>query len=1511
MNKFISPSNIGGRLGFLAVGLLLLGMPGRIGAQIGNNNPTGPTGVFNGNITTGCSYDPFTGNATRTVTDLVVAGGVGSYPLAFSRTANSRHQQTGHFGFGPSGGWRHSYAWEIDGSETFTNASTPPSVYPVSYPDGRVVYFQYTSSDIYFRGPPGVQERFQPLNFGTMRAYLILADGGKVEFKATRSITECDYELIPPCQYVYSYQAVAIIDPHGLRTTLTYNGDGSLNTIQEPAGRWLQLVYVTTPWADQYGWHDRVINHVQASDGRVVVYNYGQAAFHLGVPYTYLGNVVYPFEPALNLSPTALYSYQAPNGPHPYGDPLLSSCDDPMYDGPMKKISYSYATSNGDPLVAVVAGQILSENSGTTGQVVSRLYVPFITWRNEIRGDGPSRHLEYDGALLKRFTDFKNVQSSQGHDANSYVSILRDGNQNVTDIVNHALTGMPTQVTYPLTPSETVRANVKYEYGSPSCADPNNRDGNNPYYLCREINERGYATAYWRDAAKRVTQISYPDGSTETFTYNQFNQVTSHRRRTRSASVPGGLETFSYDASGKLLQYRDPYHPAVVDSQHPGIPATALPSASFGYDGLGRVSSITDAVNRSTTFQYNSRGQVTRKTHAVDGSYLQSAYNADGTLAWTADENHPGAATDPNQRKRFGYDDYKRVISAREPGAQQAATYSYAPWNGTGPYSHTSANRTQVISPLGKTTHRDYDANLRLAISRAAPQTPDDAWTYFGYDNAGNLTSVKDPRGNITNIGYDQRNRRTSVTNPAPFNNEVTRWLYDAASNVMRETRPDQSYRRIVYDSMNRVTDTYGFSNERTQYVRDLAGNVIQLIDAKNVSYGFSFDLLDRKIGASYPADVYGIQRTESWRYDTVGNIDLYCNLASQYKHIEYDSRNRPRRSYWNWSATSTIPDWFGPEVTTVFDAGGRLTSVATKLWNTNENETFVAFGYNDANAKIWEEQTLRGYPTRRVETPLDDDGNRAYLHVPGLYFTGFQYTHRSQLKSVDGFATFEYDLNGNMTRRVGQWHYPNGTSFSYDQLNRPLTVDHGDMYNFYQHNHLKFDNVGRLIATWRQEQANKGERFWYNPAGQLTGVAYNADNVSGTPSNWSHRHDFYYGAGLLNRQWVNDNGYWVPFANNAVNQYTNVNGQTPQYDGNLNLTGLSGLSASFDAENRLYHATRNGITVWFTYDGLGRCVRRTVNGAGRLFAYDGWKPMLEWDDAGNFLGWNIYGAGHDEILARSNNIIYKLDERGNVVALLGPAGHVIEKYTYDAFGKAKITDANGNVRTESAHGNRFMFQGREYIKELGIYDYRNRMYDPGLGRFLQRDPIGFSGGDANLFRYCGDDPVNKSDPYGLDPYGYPENYELSKETLREIGRTFALYFWGFTSGYTATGYQPFGAAAAGFGVGSVIANTLAPVSRPQKEIQYTPNGKRIPNTPKFKEKPSGRGASGGGGGGEEGPTGQASSGSPVTNVTVEVYVGHNVDYGSPEFHDLMSREGSFYVVDSSIDRQKKVEDID
>ncbi|HEX4630426.1 MAG TPA: hypothetical protein VH188_05630, partial [Chthoniobacterales bacterium] len=245
--------------GAVAIAILF---PRLIDAQIGNDNPTGPAGIFNGNITTGCSYDPYTGNARRAVTDLVVPGSVGAYPLAFSRVANSRgYEVFSDYQFGEGGWWRHSYSWYLD----ISFGLGQPTQYNVAFPDGRLIIFTPSADDSCFRATPGVRERFKPLDLNTNLAYLLLPDGGKVEFTATPFYSPFSG---------YRYLATGIIDPYGQRTSLAYNDDGSLNTIQEPGGRWLQIVYQLDPWPQWQGRPEHNIDHVQSSDGRVVQYYY-------------------------------------------------------------------------------------------------------------------------------------------------------------------------------------------------------------------------------------------------------------------------------------------------------------------------------------------------------------------------------------------------------------------------------------------------------------------------------------------------------------------------------------------------------------------------------------------------------------------------------------------------------------------------------------------------------------------------------------------------------------------------------------------------------------------------------------------------------------------------------------------------------------------------------------------------------------------------------------------------------------------------------------------------------------------------------------------------------------------------------------------------------------------------------------------------------------------------------------------------------------------------------------
>jgi RHS repeat-associated protein len=83
-------------------------------------------------------------------------------------------------------------------------------------------------------------------------------------------------------------------------------------------------------------------------------------------------------------------------------------------------------------------------------------------------------------------------------------------------------------------------------------------------------------------------------------------------------------------------------------------------------------------------------------------------------------------------------------------------------------------------------------------------------------------------------------------------------------------------------------------------------------------------------------------------------------------------------------------------------------------------------------------------------------------------------------------------------------------------------------------------------------------------------------------------------------------------------------------------------------------------------------------------------------------------------------------------------------------FGQPTILTSDLQPLTFSALGNRFLFTGREYLAALNLYDYRNRVYSPALGRFLQTDPIGFAAGDENIYRYVSNDPAGLADALGL-----------------------------------------------------------------------------------------------------------------------------------------------------------------
>jgi RHS repeat-associated protein len=98
-------------------------------------------------------------------------------------------------------------------------------------------------------------------------------------------------------------------------------------------------------------------------------------------------------------------------------------------------------------------------------------------------------------------------------------------------------------------------------------------------------------------------------------------------------------------------------------------------------------------------------------------------------------------------------------------------------------------------------------------------------------------------------------------------------------------------------------------------------------------------------------------------------------------------------------------------------------------------------------------------------------------------------------------------------------------------------------------------------------------------------------------------------------------------------------------------------------------------------------------------------------------------------------------DGLGSRIALADETGEVRTEYSYEPFGN---TTTSGTPSS-----NQVQFTARER-DATGLYYYRARYYDPSLQRFISEDPLGFGGGDSNLYAYVRNDPISSSDPFGL-----------------------------------------------------------------------------------------------------------------------------------------------------------------
>ena len=296
---------------------------------------------------------------------------------------------------------------------------------------------------------------------------------------------------------------------------------------------------------------------------------------------------------------------------------------------------------------------------------------------------------------------------------------------------------------------------------------------------------------------------------------------------------------------------------------------------------------------------------------------------------------------------------------------------------------------------------------------------------------------------------------------------------------------------------------------------------------------------------------------------------------------------------------------------------------------------------------------------------------------------------------------------------------------------------------------------VQKSVASQRLN--GKGDVFKYDDTDQLTNVLYEATNPDTTPTAATNEVRYVFDAAGNRTSVMSTNIGTAAYVANALNQYTNVGGTTMKYDGNGNPTNVveqaSSLSLGYDRENRLIKAASATVGVTNVYDAFNRLIERQLGTNKVRYIYDNqWRILAEYYADESVAAKYVYGPEIDEPVKVTIGLAKRYFHQaalGTVTEITGRLGNINESYIYDVYGAVTIKDASGNVLTNSAIGNRFMFQGRDRDPDTGLYNFRMRYYSATLGRFLQVDPIRVKGG-YNLYRYVRNHPATWVDPFGL-----------------------------------------------------------------------------------------------------------------------------------------------------------------
>jgi len=583
----------------------------------------------------------------------------------------------------------------------------------------------------------------------------------------------------------------------------------------------------------------------------------------------------------------------------------------------------------------------------------------------------------------------------------------------------------------------------------------------------------------------------------------------------------GKTWTYEYDETGNLTKVTDPLlNVTQLFYDNLGNKVREVDAENreklFEYDGHNNLVKVTDASLKETLFEYNSDNKLVKQTDP-EGKVKIFVYDNEGRLLKSVDGNgnevsieytegtgcsscSGGAATNQPERviyptfeKSFTYDQRGRKLTEADHLGADGSTLTAFVYDNVG---------NLVVKNDRETKAKDYaydDLNRLQTVTDAIG-----GQTIYGYDVRDNLVSLTDAETNTTRFEYDRNNRLVKEVRPM---GQETVYTYDAAGNLTEKLDAKGQKAVYSYDDAGRLeTIQYFAATDLVNPVKTVAFTYDKVGNLKSYDDGtttgtFGYDENHRKVTDT--VDYGDFSLTNTYAYYANGLKKTYTGPDNVPYGYTYDPNNQltgvtiPGQGMitinaytWNRPAAMTLPG--GATKTFAYDPLMRVKQILSKDPGGN---ALVDYNYNyDKMDNITAKNAEHGgygyqyddlYRLTNTDNPATTDEAFTYDKVGNRLTdaatTGnWNYNRNNELGGYDS-TTFEYDVNGNMTKKTVDGVV---TSSVYNMVDRLAEIWNGEA------------GSGSLTATYYHDPF--GRRLWKDVGGVRTYFHYADEGLVG-----------------------------------------------------------------------------------------------------------------------------------------------------------------------------------------------------------------------------------------------------------------------------------------------------------------------------------------------------------------------------------------------------------------------------